>query len=106
MKKKSNIFLKILFVLIIIFMGLYIANISGYYEARIHDKVIVTEKGIREFEEKIEKNEEIDIESFLNNERVDYSSRMSNLGDNMTSSLEGVIEKGAKIIRDILKSLF
>ena len=87
-------------------MGLYIANISGYYESKIHDRVIVTEKGIREFEEKIEKGEEIDINSFLNNERVDYSSTLSNLGDKMTSSFEIVIDKCSKIIANILKSLF
>lgn len=105
-KKKKNPILKILGVLFIIFMALFIANTSGYYESKIRDRVIITEEGIKEFEEKIEKGEEIDITSFLNNEREDYQSGMSNLGDNVTSGIENIITVGIDIISDIAKSLF
>ena len=67
--------LKILGFLFIIYIALFIANMSGYYESKIRDQVIVTEEGIKEFEEKIQNGEEIDITSFLNNEREDYSSK-------------------------------
>ena len=105
-KKKNNIFLRIIGILFVIFMGLFIANMSGYYESKIHDKMIVTEQGIKEFEETIKRGDEIDIDSFLNNSRVDYSSKMSNLGDKLTNSLEGLVDEGAKILTAILKSLF
>jgi len=105
-KKKGNIFLKILGFLFIIFMALFIANMSGYYESKIRDKVIVTEEGIKEFEEKVQNGEDIDITSFLNNERVDYSSSMSNLGDNLTTGIENVVSSGMEVVTDILKSLF
>lgn len=106
MKKKNNIFIKILGVLFIIFIALYIANISGYYESKIRDSVVITEEGIKEFEEKVQNGEEIDITSFLNNERIDYSSKMSNLGDRVTEGLESTLVNGMGFITDILKSLF
>ena len=81
-------------------------NNSGYYESKIRDKVIVTEEGIKEFEVKVSNGEEVDIKSFLNNNREDYGSKMSNLGDRLTSSLEEFVDEGAKILTDILKSLF
>lgn len=105
-KKKKNPILKILGVLFIIFMALFIANTSGYYESKIRDRVIITEEGIKEFEEKLSNGEEIDITSFLNNEREDYTSNMSNLGESVTVGIENVVSSGINIISDIVKSLF
>ena len=34
MKKKNNLFFKLLLISFLLFMGLYIANESGYYEAK------------------------------------------------------------------------
>ena len=105
-KKKNNIFLKILFLLFIVFMGLYIANESGYYESKIREDVTITEKGIQEFERKVQAGEEVDMKSFLNNNKVDYSSKMSTLGDNITDNLETIIDESSKVVKSILKSLF
>lgn len=105
-KKKGSIFLKILGFLFVIFMALFIANMSGYYESKVRDHVNITEDGIKEFEEKVQKGEKIDITSFLNTEREDYSNKISILGDTLTSGLEGVISGGVDIISDVLKSLF
>lgn len=105
-KKKLHPILKILICLFIVYIALFIANISGYYEGKIKDEVIVTEEGIREFEEKVQNGEEIDITAFLKNDRVDYSSSMSNLGDNLTSGIEVFITDGMKFVSDVVKSLF
>ncbi len=50
MKKKRNWFLRLLFVLFIVFLGLYIASVSGYYETQVGNKVALTEEAIRDFE--------------------------------------------------------
>ena len=105
-KKKLHPILKILICLFIVYIALFIANISGYYEGKIKDEVIVTEEGIKEFEEKVQNGEEIDITAFLKNDREDYSSSMSNLGDNLTSGIEVFITDGMKFISDVVKSLF
>ncbi len=105
-KKNTNPVLKILGVLFVIFMALYIASTSGYYESKIRDKVVITEEGIKEFESKVQNGEDIDITSFLNTKRPDYSSPISKLGDNVTKGLESAIFEGAKFVADILKSLF
>ena len=105
-KKKLHPILKILIVLFVVFLSLFIASNSGYYEAKIRDKVIVTDEKIKEFEEKLQNGEEIDIDSFLGTDVIDYSSPMSNLGDKLTSGVENFVFKGMKIFGDILKSLF
>lgn len=105
-KKKTNPIIRVLELLFVVFIALFIASKSGYYESKMRDKVVITESGIKDFEAKVQNGEEIDITSFLNKERTDYRSPMSNLGDNLTSTIEVAMEKGAKIVGDILKSLF
>ena len=107
MKKKSNnIVLKILGVFFLIYIALFIANLSGYYESQIRENTIVTEEGIKAFEEKIQNGESVDVTSYLNKEREDYSSKMSNLGDSLTNNLENFIVKSMGFMSDIVKSLF
>ena len=105
-KKKNNIVLKILGLLFLIYISLFIANLSGYYESKIREKTIITEEGIKEFESKIQNGESVDVTSFLKNEREDYSSKMSTLGDNFSSNIEGFIAKSMEFVSNIIKSLF
>ena len=50
--------------------------------------------------------EEINLDSYLENESVDYSNKVSKLGDSLTSSIEVFVTKSSKVIMEILKSLF
>lgn len=105
-KKNNNICLKILGSFFIIFMALYIANQSGYYESKIKDNTIMTDKEIKDFELKVKNGEKIDLSSYMKNNRVDYSSKVSRLGDNITSKLEGFISESAKYVSKVIKTLF
>jgi len=105
-KKKESICLKILGGLFLVYIALFIANMSGYYESKIKDQVFVTEEGIKEFEEKVQNGEEIDINSFLNKESEDYSTNLSLLGDNLTSGIENFVMGGFDIIGNVINSLF
>ncbi len=105
-RKKIHPVLKILLAFFIVFIALYIASFSGYYEGRIRNKVIITENNIKEFEDKIASGEEINLDSYLENESVDYSNKFSKLGDSLTSSIEVFVTKSSKVIMEILKSLF
>ena len=49
--KKKNYFFNILFVLFIIFMALYIALESGYYDVKMGRKATITEEKLAEFEQ-------------------------------------------------------
>lgn len=104
--KKNNSFLTMMGILFIIFMGLYIANGSGYYESKIKSKRIITENGIKEFESKVQNGEEIDLSSFLKTEKKDYSNNFSKLGDSLTNGMEYTIFDGMKFLSSIFKSLF
>ena len=81
-KKKMHPILKILCALFIVYIALFIANMSGYY------------------------GENIDIESFVNPEKEDYSNSFSNFGEKLTANIENVVKDGMHIIGNVFKSLF
>ena len=105
-KRKLHPVLKILAVLFIIYVALYIASASGYYERRIRNKVIITDNNIKDFEEKIKNGETISLDSYLTNDYDDYSNSISKLGDNLTNGVAEVVLKSSEVVMDVLKSLF
>lgn len=105
-KKKMHPVLKILWGLFIVYIALFIANISGYYEGRVRSKVELTNEKIMEFENLVQNGEEIDMDSFLQMEREDYSNKVSNLGEKITVGLQDFVKNGMYIVGNVFKSLF
>ncbi len=105
-KKKMHPILKILCALFIVYIALFIANMSGYYEGRVRSRVELTNEKILEFEKLVQSGENIDIESFVNPEKEDYSNSFSNFGEKLTANIENVVKDGMHIIGNVFKSLF
>lgn len=106
MKKNKNWFLRLLFILFIVFLGLYIASISGYYEAQVGNKVALTDKAIKEFEEDVINGKEVDINTYITKDDKDYSNTLTDLGDKFSESMGKILTDGIGGIWDALKVLF
>lgn len=106
MKKKGNWFLRLLFILFIVFLGLYIASISGYYETQVGNKVALTEDAIRDFENDVLDGKTVDINTYLKEETKDYSNSFTNIGDKFSESIQKVLTEGVKGVWDAVKVLF
>ena len=105
-KKPSRHFFRTLTILGIIFFGLYIAIQSGYYNARLGDRVRLTEEQIRQFEQDVRDGKEIDINNYITDEINDYSNRMTKAGVNLGNHAERFMNRGIKVIFDFLGTLF
>ena len=105
-KKKKNYFWTILSILFFIFLAYYIAYSSGYYEANISRKSKITEEKIQEFENDLKEGKEIDIKDYVSNDSIDYSSFMSKVGSNISSSLNNFMEGGLSDFFNYLGKLF
>ena len=100
MIKIKNKRLKIIIaIILIIFASSYYVSNSGYYEYHLQERTVLTSKKIKEFEEDIKNNENIDVKDYLSNNDYDYTNRFTNL-------VYGVSDGGSKITRKILKRLF
>lgn len=106
MKKKNNWFKKLLTVSFLIFMGLYISSISGFYESKLSNKVSLTDEAIKEFEKDVLNGKEIDIVTYINNENIDYSNKFTNAGEKLSETVTKIVTDGFSGFWDAVKVLF
>ncbi len=105
-KKKVHPIIRILEVLFVIFIALFIANSSGYYEGKVRNKVAITNDKIEEFEQMLANGDDVDLNNFLANDRVDYSNKLSNFGEKLTMDVQVIVKNSFEFIGNIFKSLF
>lgn len=104
--KKGSIFLKILFLLFIIYLSLTIAMSAGYYEARLSEKTTITKEAMQRFENDIKMGKEVDIKDYLQEENKDYSNATTKAGVALSNLTENFMSKGIIEIIEVLKKLF
>lgn len=95
---KKIIKLLLLFI-IIAFICSYLIASSGYYEYAMQEKTIITNEKIKEFEQDIKDNKEIDLIEYLDNEKIDYSNKFTTLVYNIS-------DNSNKLAKKLIKTLF
>lgn len=103
---KKNPFFKILLVFFLIFMALYIALESGYYDIKMGRKATITEEKLQEFESDVKDGKEVDLKDYLTDDYVDYSSSVSRFGSKIGSSIDKLMDGGIDGFLNLLGSLF
>ena len=105
-KKKFNPFLTTLFILFIIYISLYIAGMSGYYENKINNEIVLTEQSIKEFEKDIKNNKDIDLKKYTKVDNKDYSCFASNMGDSFSGFISKLFTEEFGKFGKVLKKMF
>lgn len=92
--------IKLLSILIIIaFISSYIIASSGYYEYTMQERTIITNEKIKEFEQDIKDNKEIDLKEYMSQEEIDYSNKFTTLVYNIS-------DNSNKLAKKLIKALF
>lgn len=103
--KKHN-FLKTIFILVfLLFLALFIASKTGYYEKSVKDKTYLTNKKLKEFEKDISEGKNVDAKDYFPKE-VDYSNVFTKSANNISNKIGLVVNYKAKNIWDFIKTLF
>lgn len=103
--KKHNFF-KTLFILVfLLFLALFIASKTGYYEKSVKDKTYLTNKKLKEFEKDISEGKNVDAKDYFPKE-VDYSNVFTKSANNISNKIGLVVNSKAKNIWDFIKTLF
>ena len=96
--KKHNFF-KTLFILVfLLFLALFIASKTGYYEKKLRDNSILTEEQIKKFEEDIKNGKSVDISNYVINENKDHTTKLTSDVYSVSLKLEKTIDKIVKFI--------
>lgn len=95
-KKKiyNKIFGRIFMALLISFLAIYLSSKTGYYDFELHNRTILTEEKIKEFEQDVKDGKDIDIKNYVISKTPSYENTVSKLGDKISTSIEGVIKTG------------
>ena len=101
----TKIFKKIFIVLLIGFTAIYISEATGYYEFEQHNKKVMTEEKIKEFEQDVKNGKNIDLNNYVVNDTKNYESKLSKLGDNMSDKIEDVVVGGLNATFKYLNSI-
>lgn len=105
-KKKSRYFFKTLFWLFVVFIALIIAYESGYYETKAHNRATLTSEAIKKFESDVKNGQVVDLSNYLKEEKKDYSSGVTKIGNKISNSVSEVMTKGISGLFNALKGLF
>ena len=88
----------LLIVMILLFIASYIVSTSGYYEYALRGKNVISSDKIKEFEDDIKNNKEIDLKNYMDNKNEDYSNKMTDLVYNISSGSNKIAKKAIKYI--------
>ena len=108
MKKNKSfiIFRRIFILLFTVFVVLMVILESGYYESKKRESIVLTDKMLKEYEEKLINNEEIDLNAYIKDDKKYYGNKVSELGVTISYRLEKVLDKSIETIDNVLKTLF
>lgn len=90
----TKIFWKFFLVLLIGFTAIYISEATGYYEFEQHNKKVLTEEKIKQFEEDIANGKNIDINNYVVTNEQNYETKLSKFGDKMSNKVEKFVVDG------------
>lgn len=104
--KNSNWFLKTLLVLFIIFLCLYSISMNGYVDNINKKKTLYTEEQIKKFESDVSNGEYLDYKDYTLAKDIDYSNKMSDLGENISELISATANRSIKFFNTFFSYLF
>ena len=101
----NNLIKLITVIILLIFISSYLVASTGYYEYTMQQKTIITNEKIKEFEEDIKNNQNIDLKDYLKEEEIDYSNKFTNLVYSISDTSNKLTRKAIKYIFKKLSTL-
>jgi hypothetical protein len=96
----------IFIILFIMFMCLYFAGITGYYDKNIATNTLLTKEAIIAFENDVKQGKAVDITDYIKANPNNYKNIYSNIGYTISDSIDHLLNDGVKWVIGLLKSLF
>ncbi len=101
----SKIFWKFFLILLVGFTALYISEATGYYEFEQHNKKVLTEEKIKQFEKDVDEGKNIDINDYVVKESNNYESKLSKIGNKISDKIGNTVSKGLEATFNFLNNM-
>lgn len=95
----------IMSLLVILFLGLYVSQMTGYYQYNESRKTTLTEDAIKRFEQDIKEGKTISASNYLQKD-TEYGNKLSSLGMSLSSFIEKGFNKAMNgLVREISSAI-
>lgn len=102
---KNNLLKAILILAFTIFVASYFIEKTGYYDYKLQEKTILTNEQIKKFESDIKSGKEVDIKSYLNENKKDYSNNITTNVTKVSITANKYLKKGIESLFSVLDNL-
>lgn len=104
--KYSKTFWTILSIFFVIYISIFMASKSGYYEYENKNKKEFTEKKMREFEEDVKNGKNIDLKNYFKENEINYENKVTIVGNKLSSIVTNGVNKGLEGSFKVFEKLF
>lgn len=101
----TKVFKKIFLVLLISFTAIYLSEAAGYSEYKQHNKKVMTEEKIKQFESDVKNGKNLNLNDYLVEDKKSYESKISKIGDYMSKEVEKHVVGGLNSMFKFLNSI-
>lgn len=103
----SKTFWTIMLVFFIIFISIFMASSTGYYEYENKSRTVLTEEKMKEFEEDVANGKSVDLKNYFEDNNKNYDNKITDVGSTIsnivsTSIFKG-LEKSFKLIEKLVE---
>lgn len=91
--------------LFIIFISLYIAGESGYYDYEQSKKAILTKERMALFEEDVKNGKNVDLNDYLESQNKNYNSKLSSACYNASKKINEYAKGGIEAVLKLINRL-
>ena len=102
---KKTIFKLLLITSFLAFLITYVIGMSGYYEYELSNKRVFTEEKMKEFEQDVKENKNIDLNDYIVNTHQDYTNKFTKGVTNVSLSLNKYLKKTIESVFKIVNNL-
>lgn len=105
---KDNFIRIMLITVFLIFIGLYYSSNAGIIDYQSKNKTVLTEEQIKQFEEDVKNNVQIDLKKYVDNKEAKYDNNISKtalkvsnvIGETVQNALNFVFGKLEKVMNN------
>ena len=87
------------------FLITYVIGMSGYYEYELSNKRVLTEEKMKEFEEDVKNNKDIDLNDYVVNTHQDYTNKFTKTVTSASLTLNKYLKKSIESIFGLLNKV-
>lgn len=103
--KKNKIFSRIIIILFVIYITIYISQLTGYYEYKNYQKMVLTKEQVRQFEQDVKDGKNVKLNDYVVNTNKYYQTRLSKAGLDLSNIISDLVQKGISSSFDFLVKL-